>query len=126
MKHSVREATVPVSEGAVPVHIQGPDDATHVPSLLVVPSIYGPTEDVTKIMRVISKYHEDELQMEDVFRIIRATMSLGGQVTGLPGKYAADVGKGVADAAMGEVEKGMTEVLGWSPYLAEQVTDDSD
>ena len=41
---------MPVSEGAIPVHTQGPADPTRVPSLLVVPSIYGPTEDLLRTL----------------------------------------------------------------------------
>jgi carboxymethylenebutenolidase len=41
-----RHSAVEVDGGAVPVHVDGPDDARQVPGLVVVPSIFGPASDL--------------------------------------------------------------------------------
>lgn len=46
--------TVAVDGGAVPVWTAGPDDASAVPGLVVVPSIYGPNDDLLAQMRTLS------------------------------------------------------------------------
>ena len=71
-------------------------------------------------MRTLAK--DGYLSAEDVFRIVRSTMAMGGAFTGLPGKFTADATKGVIDMAMGDFEKGATEMLGWSPYKAEELS----
>lgn len=46
MRHE--EVSIPVEGGAVPIHVQGPDDPTGLPGLVVVPSIFGPAPDLLK------------------------------------------------------------------------------
>ena len=45
---SQRNEAVAVEGGAVPTTVLGPDDASGVPALVVVPSIYGPAPDLLK------------------------------------------------------------------------------
>jgi carboxymethylenebutenolidase len=45
-----RSDRVAVEGGAVPVHVQGPEDTRDVPGLVVVPSIFGPAPDLLKQM----------------------------------------------------------------------------
>jgi carboxymethylenebutenolidase len=42
----LRSECVEVEGGAVPVSVQGPDDASAVPGLVIVPSIFGPAPDL--------------------------------------------------------------------------------
>jgi carboxymethylenebutenolidase len=43
---SQRSESIPVADGAVPTAVLGPEDATSVPALVVVPSIFGPAQDL--------------------------------------------------------------------------------
>ena len=43
-----RTDSVPVDDGALPVHVLGPEDASAVPGLVVVPSIFGPAPDLLR------------------------------------------------------------------------------
>jgi carboxymethylenebutenolidase len=45
-----RTEGVEVDGGAVPIHVQGPEDPQGVPGLVVVPSIFGPAPDLCKQM----------------------------------------------------------------------------
>ena len=47
---SLRTEGVEVDGGAVPVHVQGPENSRDVPGLLVVPSIFGPARDLLERM----------------------------------------------------------------------------
>lgn len=46
MGSTTRELSVPVADGAVPIHVSGPDDATSLPGVVVVPSIFGANDDL--------------------------------------------------------------------------------
>ena len=43
--------SVPVPDGGVPVWLAGPEDTSTVPALVVVPSVFGPNEDLLAQMR---------------------------------------------------------------------------
>jgi carboxymethylenebutenolidase len=49
-----RSEAVEVEGGAVPIHVQGPEDSRAVPGLVVVPSIFGPAPDLLKQMAQLS------------------------------------------------------------------------
>ena len=49
-----RSDGVAVDGGAVPVHVQGPEDAQDAPGLVVVPSIFGPAPDLLAQMEEIA------------------------------------------------------------------------
>ncbi|MDJ0788313.1 MAG: dienelactone hydrolase family protein [Myxococcota bacterium] len=51
---SLRELSIPVEGGAVPIHVQGPEDASSVPGLVVIPSIFGPAPDLLRQMASLS------------------------------------------------------------------------
>jgi carboxymethylenebutenolidase len=46
--------SVEVEGGAVPIFVQGPEDAKRAPGLVVVPSIFGPAPDLLKQMSELS------------------------------------------------------------------------
>lgn len=46
MSTPVRSLSVPVADGAVPIHVSGPEAAPDLPGLVVVPSIFGPADDL--------------------------------------------------------------------------------
>jgi carboxymethylenebutenolidase len=45
-----RTIDVEVADGAIPIHVQGPEDGKGVPGLVVVPSIFGPAPDLLRQM----------------------------------------------------------------------------
>jgi len=47
-----------------------------------------------------------------------------GAGTGIPAKQAVTIGKGAYDVLDGEYEKGITELMGYSPYKAEKLAED--
>lgn len=46
MGSTVQTLSVPVTDGAVPVHVTGPDDLSTVAGVVVVPSIFGANDDL--------------------------------------------------------------------------------
>ena len=46
MAAKARTESIPVAEGAVPIHVSGPDDASSLPGVVVVPSIFGANDDL--------------------------------------------------------------------------------
>jgi len=54
MTSTTRQLSIPVADGSVPVHVSGPDDASAVGGIVVVPSIFGPNEDLLAQMRSIA------------------------------------------------------------------------
>jgi carboxymethylenebutenolidase len=50
----MQRTQVDVEGGGVPVFVQGPDDASRVPGLVVIPSIFGPAPDLLKQMAELS------------------------------------------------------------------------
>ena len=65
-----------------------------------------------------------DLSADEFFRAIRAVGGVAGSFTGLPFKQAIDTTKGAVDVLDGEYEKGLTEMMGYSPYLAEKLSKD--
>lgn len=55
---TVRTDRVEVEGGAVPVYVQGPEDGSGVPGLVVVPSIFGPAPD---LLRQVGDLADDAL-----------------------------------------------------------------
>ena len=51
---SERSEAFPVEDGAVPSAVMGPTDASRVPALVVVPSIFGPAPDLCKRLSELS------------------------------------------------------------------------
>ncbi len=48
------QQSVPVGDGAVPIHVSGPDDASSMPGVLVVPSIFGGNRDLLDQMATLA------------------------------------------------------------------------
>lgn len=63
-----------------------------------------------------------DLSADEFFRAIRGVSGVVGSLTGLPFKQTVDTIKGAGDVLSGEYEKGLTEMMGYSPYLAEKIT----
>ena len=55
---SERSEAIPVDGGAIPTRVLGPDDASHLPALVVVPSIFGPAPD---LLKRLSEFADDAL-----------------------------------------------------------------
>ena len=49
-----RVITLDVPGGQLPIHVQGPDDPTTSPALVVVPSIFGPADDLLARLGVLA------------------------------------------------------------------------
>jgi len=83
--------------------------------------IMGIPKDLKKAMKLIDI---DELDAEALLRAIRGLAGAVGSVTGTPAKQAVDVATGFSDTLSGDYEKGIAEIAGWSPYMAEKAAKD--
>ena len=72
-------------------------------------------KDINKAIRELQDEDEDSL-----LAAIRAMAGAAGGVTGLPLKQTVDMTKGVSDTLSGEYDKGLAEMMGYSPYTAEK------
>ena len=57
---------------------------------------------------------------EDELRMARKAADVVGKMGGLPVKQLIDMGHGAAKISEGEVEEGLKQLAGYSPYIAEQ------
>ena len=81
--------------------------------------IYAPFKDLSKAIQALTV---DDITSDDVAKAVRGAAGFTGSVTGLPTKQAVDMTSGVVDVLGGDVEKGVTKIMGWSPYKAEELT----
>lgn len=51
---NARQQSVTVADGAVPIHVSGPDDASSLPGVVIVPSIFGANEDLLAQMATLA------------------------------------------------------------------------
>jgi GGDEF domain-containing protein len=77
-------------------------------------------DDARRAMKLIT---EDDMDAEDTLKAIRSLAGLVGALTGTPTKTAVDIAAGVDEILTGEFDKGLAEVLGWSPSVAEKITE---
>lgn len=54
MGPTTHELSIPVADGAVPVHVCGPEDASSLAGVVVVPSIYGANHDLLAQMASVA------------------------------------------------------------------------
>ena len=77
-----------------------------------------PVQLVKDLHRAISEFTQDDMTDEDLLEGIRALAGAAGGAAGLPLKTAVDFGTGFSDFISGEYEKGIGEMMGWSPHVA--------
>ena len=61
----------------------------------------------------------DDIDPEEFIRAMRGLAGATGAITGLPGKQAVDIVTGYNETLSGEYEKGIAQMMGWSPHQAE-------
>lgn len=83
--------------------------------------VYSVVHDLIKATDLINLF---DLTEEEFLRAIRGLSGAIGDFTGLPMKQAIDALKGGKDVLDGEYEKGLTELMGYSPYQAEKLAND--
>lgn len=81
--------------------------------------LYSISDDIGKTVKLIN---DDDITTEDVFRAIRGLAGATGALKGLPLKQPIDIGAGIEHTLTGEYERGLAEILGWSPYVAKEMT----
>jgi len=84
--------------------------------------LYSIADDIGKAVKLIN---DDDITTEDVVGAIRGLLGATGAVTGKPLKQTLDMSMGFSDLLSGEYGKGLAEILGWSPYVAEKATEGS-
>jgi hypothetical protein len=83
--------------------------------------VYSVFHDFIKATSIVDLF---DLSAEEFFRAIRGVAGVAGAATGIPFKQFVDEAKGANDVLDGEYEKGLTELMGYSPYLAEKLSQD--
>ena len=83
--------------------------------------IWSAPEDLSKAIALLDP---DDLDSESFFRAIRGLAGGIGAAVGLPLKQIVDVSKGFSDILSGEYEVGIAEMMGWSPFKAEQAAEE--
>lgn len=83
--------------------------------------VYSVFHDFIKATEIINLF---DLTAEEFFKAVRGVAGVAGAATGIPFKQFVDEAKGVTDVLDGEYEKGLTELMGYSPYKAEQLARD--
>ncbi len=66
------------------------------------------------------------MDTEDFLRANRGLAGEVGAIIGKPLKQVVDVTKGFSDTLAGEYEKGIAEMMGWSPHIAEKAAEGDD
>lgn len=66
----------------------------------------------------------DNLDADGFLRAIRGLAGATGALTGTPAKQAVDITTGFSDVLSGDYEKGIAEIAGWSPYVAERAAEE--
>jgi hypothetical protein len=82
------------------------------------------TNFLDEFARFMSEITQDDMTDEDVWQATRALAGSVGSLTGVPAKTAVDMTKGGADVVAGEFEKGLLEIIGYSPFVAEEKVKD--
>jgi len=85
--------------------------------------IYQIFEDLAKAIDLVDI---DELDAESFLRAVRGLAGAVGSIIGKPLKQAVDISTGFSDTLAGEYEKGIAEMMGWSPHTAEKTAIDDD
>ena len=75
-------------------------------------------------MKAMKSFDWNDLSAEEILTAVRGLAGASGAATGLPGKQVVDIGTGASDVLAGEWEKGIMEMMGWSPTIAEKATED--
>ena len=83
--------------------------------------VYSFFHDVVKASALIDLF---DLSSEEFFRAIRGLAGAVGAATGVPTKQAVELGNAGKDILQGKYEEGLTELMGYSPYKAEQLAED--
>ena len=83
--------------------------------------IWSAPEDLSKAIDLLDP---DDLDSESFFRAIRGLAGGVGAIIGQPVKQVVDVTKGFSDTLSGEYEKGIAELMGWSPFKAEKAAEE--
>jgi hypothetical protein len=83
--------------------------------------VYSAVHDVIKMTALVDLF---DLTVDEAFRAFEGLGGVLGVGTGLPGKQAVRLVKGASDTLDGEYEKGLTELMGYSPYLAKELSKD--
>lgn len=106
MSLSTEPTEVPVADGAVPVHVCAPDDAADLPALVVVPSIFGPADDLLAQMRSVSLLGTT-IVVDPFWRL-----SAGGGVVDY-GDHDEAIGR-LADFDRGQCRDDLAAVFAWA------------
>ena len=83
--------------------------------------VYSVFHDFIKASAIVDLF---DLSADEFFRAVRGIAGISGAATGIPFKQFLDESKGVVDILDGEYEQGLTELMGYSPYLAEKLSKD--
>ncbi len=83
--------------------------------------LWSPVEDLGKAINLVDW---DELDSESLLRATRGLAGAVGAATGTPTKQVVDMGTGFSDVLSGDYEKGIAELAGWSPYVAEKAAEE--
>jgi len=79
--------------------------------------VYSVFHDLVKMAPLVDLF---DLTSDEFFRAIRAAAGVLGAVTGTPTKQVVEMGKGAVDIMDTEYEQGLAEIMGYSPYIAEE------
>jgi hypothetical protein len=76
-------------------------------------------DDAIKAMKLLEP---GDLNDEETLKAIRGFAAVVGELTGIPAKSVVDIGAGIDEILTGDFDKGLAQVLGWSPSVAEKMT----
>jgi len=82
--------------------------------------IYAPFKDLGKALKALEP--DGDISDEDIYKAVRNFASTTGYATGLPLKQVVDLSGGVKKVVEGDVEEGLTQLIGYSPYIAEKAS----
>ena len=83
--------------------------------------VYSIIDDVVKAIPTVDL---EDIDMEEFLKRLRPLLSAVGKYKGLPLQTAFDITSSIYDAYVGEYEKALLKSLGYSPYRAEQISED--
>jgi hypothetical protein len=83
--------------------------------------LYSIVKDMEKAVKLVDW---DNLDTEGFLMALRGLSGAVGSFAGIPAKQAVDIGTGFSDVLSGEYEKGIAELMGWSPYQAKKAAEE--
>ena len=91
-------------------------------------SAFNPANPIQSIFHDMGKALQlvdwDNMDTEDFLRAFRALAAGVGGVGGIPAKTAVDIGTGFSDVLSGDFEKGIAEIIGFSPFISEKAAEE--